>query len=77
MQGVQFPCRKHFDTEGLPAVIAKKVEGLVNVLNEPIVDIRKIKVFLAEGIPDEAAILREYCWKIILGLLPEDKSEWD
>ncbi len=58
MHEVKFPCRKHFDTEGLPAIIAKKVEGLVNVLNEPVVDIRKLKVFLAEGIPDEAAILR-------------------
>jgi len=33
MQASEFVCRKHFDTEGLPSVIAKKVEGLVNVLN--------------------------------------------
>jgi len=32
---------------------------------------------MAEGIPDEATILREYCWKIILGYLPENKAEWD
>jgi len=33
-------------------------------------DIPKLKLCLAEGIPDEAATLREYCWKVILGFLP-------
>ena len=53
------------------------MQGLVNVLNENIIDVRKVKAFLAEGIPDEAAELREYCWKIILGYLPEEKDQWE
>ena len=63
-----------FDVDKLPPVIAKKLGGLINILNEPVIDIRKLKAFLAEGIPDEAAVLREYCWKLILGYLPEKKS---
>lgn len=47
-----------FDTQGLPPIIIKKVSGLVNVLNEPIISIPKLKVFLSEGIPDEASLLR-------------------
>jgi hypothetical protein len=29
-----------------------------------------------KGIPDEAKILREYSWKIILGYLSNNKDEW-
>ena len=55
----------------MPSIIAKKVSGLVNVLNSDNINVKQLKAFLGEGIPDEAAILREYCWKIILGFLPE------
>jgi hypothetical protein len=49
----------------------------VGVLNEEVVEIKQLKAFLGEGIPDEAAIIREYCWKIILGFLPEEKCQWE
>jgi hypothetical protein len=57
-------------------MVAKKIEGLVSVLNEPVIDIDKLKLHLSEGIPDEAKILREYSWKVVLGYLPSDKSQW-
>ena len=76
MQAPKSSLITHFETEGLPPVIAQKLQGLVDVLNEPIVNMKKLQMFLGEGISDEAAILREYCWKIILGFLPEDKQEW-
>lgn len=60
----------------MPHVIAKKIDGLVDLLNQKIVDVDALKRHLAEGIPDEAALVREYCWKIILGYLPEEKERW-
>lgn len=74
MQGLEENIITNFQTQGLPPVIAQKLAPLVDVLNEPFVDIKKLRMFLSEGISDEAVILREYCWKIILGYLPEDKS---
>ena len=47
-----------FNTDKMPSVIAKKLEGLVNVLNDDKICLKKVKAFLAEGIPDEAAIIR-------------------
>lgn len=52
-------------------VIAKKISELVDILNEEVIDVGALKRHLAEGIPDEAAMVREYCWKIVLGYLPE------
>lgn len=77
MQAPTSPLHTHFTTQGLPPSIALKLEGLVAVLNQPLIDIPKLRAFLAEGIPDEAALLREYSWKLILGFLPEHKSEWE
>ena len=42
----------------MPNVIAKKISGLVDVLNKDIIDVDKLKKYLAEGIPDEAALVR-------------------
>ena len=61
----------------MPSILSKKVNGLVKVLNSENVNIKQLRAFLAEGIPDEAAIVREYCWKIILGYLPEEKHLWE
>ena len=36
----------------MPTVIAKKVSGLVNILNSDFVSFKKLQAFLAEGIPD-------------------------
>jgi hypothetical protein len=40
------------------------------MLNSPEIDIRSLRKSLSAGIPDEAALLREYAWKIALGYLP-------
>jgi hypothetical protein len=56
--------------------VAKKVAGLAALLNAEEVDIRQLKERLSEGIPDEAGVLREYSWKLVLGYLPARKSEW-
>lgn len=65
-----------FTIDGLPSIIAKKVEGIVDLLNSDVIDIDRLKVYLAEGIPDEAPVIREYAWKLILGYLPEERSKW-
>jgi hypothetical protein len=36
----------------LPGIIAKKVSGLVDVLNNDLISIAKLKAYLGEGIPD-------------------------
>lgn len=60
----------------MPNIIIKKLSGLVDLLNENVIDLKKLKKYLAEGIPDEAALIREYAWKLVLNYLPEDKSKW-
>lgn len=65
-----------FTTEGLPTVIAKKVAGLVEELNSDTINLASLKGYLAVGIPDEAAVIREYCWKVVLGYLPVERSKW-
>jgi hypothetical protein len=47
----------------------------VELLNPEVIGMRKLKLYLAKGIPDEAAIIREYAWKLILGFLPEE-TKW-
>lgn len=66
----------HFHNANMPNVVAKKVVNLVNILNADVVDMHRLKQCLSEGIPDEAAILREYSWKLVLGFLPLEKSKW-
>jgi hypothetical protein len=66
----------HFNNANMPNVVAKKVVNLVNTLNTDVIDIHRLKECLSEGIPDEAAVLREYSWKLVLGFLPSEKSRW-
>ncbi len=54
----------------------RNVRGLEDVLNDPIIDLRKLRVFLANGIPDEVSTLKEIAWKVALGYLPRTKSKW-
>lgn len=44
--------------EGLSERMKKQVAGLVTALNDPMIEIRKLRAYLAEGIPDEAAVVR-------------------
>lgn len=37
---------------------------------------QSLKGYLSEGIPDEAANIREYTWKLILNYLPLQKAKW-
>lgn len=60
----------------MPSVIAKKVVNLVNILNASVVNLNRLKECLAEGIPDEASLVREFSWKLILGYLPPEKYLW-
>ncbi len=39
-------------------------------MNQNVIDLKKLKAFLGQGIPDEAVKIREYCWKLVLGYLP-------
>lgn len=57
-------------------IIAKKVAGIVEELNSDVINVESLKAFLAVGVPDEANIIREYCWKIIFGYLPPEKNKW-
>jgi hypothetical protein len=41
-----------FTTSGLPPIVAKKVVNLVNILNTSVINISRLKVSFAEGIPD-------------------------
>lgn len=50
--------------------------GIVEELNSESINVASLRAFLAVGIPDEAAVIREYCWKIVLGYLPPEKSKW-
>jgi len=45
-------------------------------LNCEVVNLSRLKEILAEGIPDEAHLLREYSWKLVLGYLPPEKEKW-
>jgi hypothetical protein len=36
----------------MPGIIAKKISGLVDVLNRDVIDVEEVKKYLAEGIPD-------------------------
>ena len=65
-----------FNLNGMPKFVAKKVEKLLNVLNAEVINMERLKECLAEGIPDEAALIREYSWKLILGYLPSQKAKW-
>ena len=56
--------------------LAHRVTALTEALNQPIVDLKKIKAFMAEGIPDEAAMVREFAWKVVLGFLPKHRLKW-
>jgi hypothetical protein len=50
-------------------VIGKKIADIVKLLNSEVIDMSKLKLYLAKGIPDEASIIREYAWELILGFL--------
>ena len=56
--------------------LTQRVMGLTQTLNQPLIDLKKIRTFMADGIPDEAAMVREYAWKVVLGYLPINRSKW-
>lgn len=70
------PIQITYKTEGLSERMIKQVAGLVNALNEPMIEVKKLRAYLGEGIPDEASGVREYTWKVILGYLPRVRSRW-
>ena len=42
----------------MPSIIAKKVSGLVDIMNKDVINEKAVKKYLADGIPDEAPIIR-------------------
>lgn len=50
--------------------------GIVEELNSEIINVDSLKAYLAVGIPDEATLIREYCWKLVFGYLPPEKDKW-
>lgn len=48
----------------------------MKILNANVININRLKESLGEGIPDEAALIREYSWKLVLGYLPPEKYMW-
>ena len=64
------------DLVGMSANCRQVIRGLTATLNEPIIDLRKLRAYMANGLPEEAAYLREVAWKVVLGYLPRVKSKW-
>lgn len=31
---------------------------------------------MSDGIPDEATLIRQYSWKLVLDYLPSEKAKW-
>lgn len=54
----------------LPEHVKSKIQDLKQVLDEDIVDIRKLRRLVNKGIPDEAPEFREVSWKLLLKYLP-------
>ena len=54
----------------------EKVEDLVKILSAPIININKLRSLCFYGIPDEINGLKSLCWKVLLGYLPKNRSEW-
>jgi hypothetical protein len=53
---------------------AMQILSLLNTNGE--IDIKQLKKYTFEGIPDEIKGLRSLLWKILLNYLPTDVSEW-
>ena len=54
----------------LPEHVKNKIQDLKQVLDEDMVDIRRLRRLVNKGIPDEAPELREVSWKLLLKYLP-------
>ena len=57
-------------------ILTQRVTSLTQALNQPLIDLKKIRALMADGIPDEAAMVRYYAWKIVLGYLPINRTKW-
>jgi hypothetical protein len=65
-----------FETNSIPNNLLPKLEPIIALLNSPEINIEALKMHLADGIPDEAHLIREYCWKVVLGYLPRERWGW-
>ena len=39
-------------------ILTERVTSLTQALNQPLIDLKKIRALMADGIPDEAAMVR-------------------
>ncbi|XP_054920855.1 TBC1 domain family member 13 isoform X2 [Dermacentor andersoni] len=52
-----------------------RVHDLKKLLESDRIDTRRLRELCFQGIPDESG-LRPLCWRLLLGFLPADRSEW-
>lgn len=50
--------------------------GIATILLANHIDINRLKEICSIGLPEEAGRLRVYCWMVLLGILPCNKSLW-
>ncbi|XP_054920859.1 TBC1 domain family member 13 isoform X7 [Dermacentor andersoni] len=53
----------------------QRVHDLKKLLESDRIDTRRLRELCFQGIPDESG-LRPLCWRLLLGFLPADRSEW-
>lgn len=65
-----------FETDSIPHNLIPKLNPVIQLLNSQEINLELLKMYLANGIPDEAHLVREYCWKVALGYLPRERWSW-
>lgn len=60
----------------LPQNVKNKISELRKVLDEEVIDVRRLRRLVDKGMPDEAPDLREMCWKVLLKYLPDKRGLW-
>ena len=60
----------------LPQPLAQRMKPLADALSQPVINVERVKRFMSEGISDEAHLIREYTWKVVLGYLPRERNKW-
>lgn len=53
----------------------QRVRELTAILESPKIDLKKVRDFCFQGVPDRPG-LRSLCWKILLNYLPLERSKW-
>ena len=65
-----------FETTDIPHNLLPKLNPIITALNSQEINLQSLRMIMADGIPDEAHLIREYCWKLALGYLPRERWGW-